>query len=358
MIPANSKRINQTVEFDFLAVDGFIGNIMDAQALSTALEIGLIDCLLREGSAPEGSLARQLGADEKGMGLLLELLGANRVVEKSKGTVRLSSAFVHVLPYRDLLEVKLEIANLAAHDILDHCSDLICRPRDFAKKAGFYRLFSGDGCASSREEALHGAKRWMRITTVLTKYESRACLKNFDFSPYEYMLDIGGNSGEFVLRICRDYPHIYATVFDLPLICEIGADHVQREPEAARISFVPGNALTDILPGGFDIVSFKSMLHDWPESEAGEIIANAAHCLKPGGTMLIFERSPMEVGDAVLPYSLIPFLHFFRGYRLPDFYAGCLRDLGFRDIKIRKIELDMTFVLVTGSKACDQDKVM
>jgi ubiquinone/menaquinone biosynthesis C-methylase UbiE len=349
MITANSKWINQTGNFDFLAVDSFIGNIMDAQALATALEIGLVDCLIRNGSAPAGSLARQLGADEKGMGLLLDLLRANRVVENSDGIVRLSEAFVQVLPCRDLLELKLKISNLAAHDILDYFSDLICHPREFAKKAGFWQLFSGDGgCFGSGKEARLAAQRWMKITTVLTKYESRACLKYFDFSRHEYMLDIGGNSGEFVLRICREYPHIYATVLDLPLVCEIGSDHVHGETEAGRISFVPGNALTDILPGGFDIVSFKSMLHDWPESEVKQIMTNAARCLTPGGTMLIFERSPLDVGDAALPYSMIPFVHFFQGYRRPDFYAEYLRDLGFRDIKISRIELDMPFHLVTG----------
>jgi SAM-dependent methyltransferase len=350
MSPVNSKLIDPTGEYDYPAVAGFIGNLIDAQALSTALEIGLVDCLIQNGSIPAGILAMKLGADEKGLLWLLDILCANRVVENSAGTVRLSGAFIHILPYRDLLELKLEISNLAARDILDHFSDLICRPREFAKKAGFYRLFSGDAGVNSEEKALFAAKKWMRITTVLTKYESRACLKNFDFSRYEYMLDIGGNSGEFVLRICRDYPQIYATVFDLPLVCQIGSDHICSEPEAARISFVPGNALTDILPGGFDIVSFKSMLHDWPEKEAKQIMANAARSLKRGGTMLIFERSPIDLNAAAPPYSAIPFLHFFSGYRGPDFYAKYLRDLGFRNVEIRRIELDMTFHLVTGAR--------
>ncbi|PKN19512.1 MAG: methyltransferase type 12 [Deltaproteobacteria bacterium HGW-Deltaproteobacteria-6] len=347
MIPENSKSINWAREFDFLAVDGFIGSLIAARALSTALETGLIDYLLENKTATAGFLAKQSGADEKGMGLLLDLLRANRVVEMSGGTVRLSAAFLQILPYRDLLELKLELSNLAARDLLDHFSDLIRNPQAFAKKAGFYQLFSGDGF-SSREEALLAAKRWMKITTVLTKYESLACLKNFDFGRHEYLLDIGGNSGEFVLRICREHPHIYATVLDLPQVCEIGVEHVRPEPEAARISFVSGNALTDILPGGFDLVSFKSMLHDWPESEAKRIMANGARSLKPGGTMLILERSLVEALAAVPPYSTIPFLHFFRGYRRPDFYAEHLRELGFRDIKIRRIELDMPFVLITG----------
>ncbi len=65
------------------------------------------------------------------------------------------------------------------------------------------------------------------------------------------MLDVGGNSGEFVLQICRKNPAILATVFDLPLVCEIGLEHIQPQPEADRITFVKGNAVYDNLPTGY-----------------------------------------------------------------------------------------------------------
>jgi hypothetical protein len=66
--------------------------------------------------------------------------------------------------------------------------------------------------------------------------------------------------------------------------------------------------------------------------------------------MLIFERSPIEVTDSAPPSAAIPFLHFFSGYRGPDFYATYMRDLGFSDVAVRRIELDMAFQLVTGTR--------
>ena len=80
----------------------------------------------------------------------------------------------------------------------------------------------------------------MRITTLLTRYEAAVCMDHHDFSQYRRMLDVGGNSGEFVLRICRRYPDISAAVFDLPLVCELGQEHVRGTAEADRISFVKG----------------------------------------------------------------------------------------------------------------------
>jgi SAM-dependent methyltransferase len=242
------------------------------------------------------------------------------------------------------------MSNFAAHDFLDYFSDLICRPEHFMKKSSFTRLFDYGRCLEHTKENYERAKQWMWITTTLTKYEAQACLAHHDFSRYRRILDIGGNSGEFVLRICRSHSEIRATVFDLPLVCDIGLEHIRSEPEATRISFIKGSALIDELPGDFDLVTFKSMLHDWPEKEAVRLIAKAAQSLKPGGTLLIFERGPIETDKGLLPYSGIPMLLFFHSFRSPALYEAQLNALRFENVEVRRIDLEMPFYLVTGTK--------
>jgi hypothetical protein len=92
------------------------------------------------------------------------------------------------------------------------------------------------------------------------------------------------------------------------------------------------------------------MLHDWPEKEARLLIANAAKSLDPGGTLLIFERGPLAMGNTPLPYSMIPFLLFFNSFRSPITYEGQLKDLSFQDIKREKIDLETPFYLITARK--------
>jgi SAM-dependent methyltransferase len=130
----------------------------------------------------------------------------------------------------------------------------------------------------------------------------------------------------------------------------VGREHLRSEPEAERISFIKGNALSDELPKDFDLISFKSMLHDWPENEAKQLITRASQSLQPGGTLLIFERGPVEVGETPLPYSMIPFLLFFRSFRPPTVYRDQLETLGFQDIEIQRIDLEMPFYLVAAKK--------
>jgi SAM-dependent methyltransferase len=104
----------------------------------------------------------------------------------------------------------------------------------------------------------------------------------------------------------------------------------------------------DPLPAGFDLITFKSFLHDWPDSEARRLIASASNALAPGGTLLIFERGPLP---ASFSYAMIPLLPFFRSFRSPDFYHEQLGAVGLRDIRIQEVELEMKFFLVTGSLA-------
>ena len=350
MISGNHPRKNQGKEFDYLCVDDFIQNVFDARALATAFEIRLIDSLLQNKHIPIDSLTEQLGTDSRGMRLLIDLLVANRIVENENGKLSLTKEFVHALQFRDLLELKLIITNFAAHDLLDYFSDLVSRPQEFMHKARYFRLFAYNRCFDHSQENFEMTKRWMRITTTLTKYEAPACMKYHDFGRYRRILDIGGNSGEFVRQVCRRYPGVSATVFDLPLVCDIGLEHIRSEPEADRISFLKGNAVTDPLPEGFDLITFKSMLHDWPEKEAKQFIEKASQSLEPGGTLLIFERGPLEVGEATLSYSIIPILLFFHSFRSPDIYEEHLRTLDFQDIEVQKIILETPFYLVTATK--------
>ena len=136
-------------------------------------------------------------------------------------------------------------------------------------------------------------------------------------------------------------------------LCEIGVEHVLAEPEGSRIGFVKGDVRNDPLPAGYDLVSFKSMLHDWPAEQAKSFVAKAAKALEPGGTLLVFERGPLRVREAAPAFSLLPILLFFRSYRPSTEYVTMLQELGFRDIEVRDIQLDSPFFVVAGRKGVD-----
>jgi SAM-dependent methyltransferase len=338
-------------EFAFLCVDDFLKTFLDAQVLKSAMNLGLVDHLH---SHPADRLERfldRIGGDRQGASLLFGLLRANQVVEDRDGVVRLSESFSRAWQFRDLLEAKLDFANLVAPDFLQHFTTLLVDPGRFVRQAQLFKLFDYSKCFDQSSESYEWTRRWMRFTTALTRYEAPVCATLHDFSPYRRLLDIGGNSGEFALQLCRRHAALHATVLDLPTVCAIGKAHLRREPEADRITFIPGNALHDALPAGFDLITFKSFLHDWPDASVCSFLDRAVRALAPGGTILIFERGPLEIGPRPLPYSLLPMLLFARSLRGPGLYQARLDAAGCRDIRIKSTYLDTQFNLVAADKA-------
>jgi len=335
-------------ELEYLCVDDFLRNLVDAAALTTAFQSGLIDQLIERQPCVLASLGEHVHVDDRGLRLLLDLLRTNDVVCEGEEGVGLTEHFTRALQYRDLLEAKLDIARLAGRDVIDHFDDLVMDTGAFMGKASLFRLFSYGRCFTPTPENRALTRRWMRFTSALTRYEAPVLLKHHDVSRYRRMLDIGGNSGEFALQVCRRHPGIEAIVYDLPLVCEIGREHVCRQPEAGRISFISGNALVDRLPRGFDLITFKSVLHDWPEREAREFLTRAVDSLEEGGTLLIFEREPLETGKRPISYAMVPLLLFSHSFRSPDLYIEHLGMLGLTDIRSSTIDLETPFCLVSS----------
>jgi len=324
-------------------------NLVATRALKSALDLGVIDTLA-EKQLTLAEVAATTRGDVAGARLLMGLLAADGVVTQDADSFALSPRFQQALEYRDLLNTKLDFIGFVLLDFIDHFNDLIIDSAQFMQKAQLFRLFDYQRSTTASPENYAWTKVWMRLTTALTRYEAGACLQLYDFGTHRRMLDIGGNSGEFALRACRAHSELHATIMDLPVVCEFGQDHILAEPERERINFVPGSALTDTIPPGCDLITFKSMLHDWPEIDAVRFIQRAAEALEPGGTLLIFERGPLDFGDGPPPVGLLPILLFARSYRTSALYEEVLGDLGFVDIRVQDLRLDSPFYLLTATK--------
>jgi len=335
---------------EYLVVDEFLRSLVDARALKTAFEIGLIDRLMEHRSGATEALGRILAVDAQGMRVLVELLAGNGVVEENRGDLRLSRRFQAALGFRDLLETKLDFIGFTMNDFADLFTTLVRGGGGFMDKARLFQLFDYRKALEPGFENYRQTRAWVRITSALTRYEAAPCMLLHDFARHRRMLDVGGNSGEFALQICRRHPALHATVFDLPLVCEVGMERVLAEPEHARISYLKADIRREQLPLGYDLICFKSMLHDWPAQDARQFIDKAARAVEPGGTLLIFERGPLQLRDPTPPLSMVPLLLFFRSYRQPGAYMEQLSALGFLDVRCQEIALDTPFFVVTGRR--------
>jgi hypothetical protein len=335
---------------DYLCVDDFIRDFVGAGALRTAFELRLIDLLAARGERPFAELVSATGSDPQGLAFLIDLLYGNRVVDTRGGLVSLHPAFVRALRFRELIEVKLEYAGFMAGDYNNLLTAMVANPQRFMRHARLFKLFDYGKCFDTTADNLRHTRAWMRLTSALTRHEAPVCLALHDFSHHRRMLDVGGNSGEFVLQACRRHPGLSGAVLDLPVVCQVGMEHVLGEPEAERIGFHAADLRRDDLPGGYDLVSFKSMLHDWPIEDALKFIGKAAAAVQPGGTVLIFERGPLDVRSTTPLFGALPVLMFFRSYRSPGAYMKAMQSLGLVDVRCIHLQLDTPFFVVSARK--------
>jgi len=281
--------------------------------------------------------------------LLLQLLARNEVF-RGDDEISLSPGFRNALVHRDLLEAKLWFNNLVAPDVHELFGELLTDVPRFMARAKVFELFRYDRCLEVTPENLAATRRWVSYTTTLTKYEAPACLERLNLTGHRRMLDVGGNSGEFARQACARTPGLTATVFDLPVVCALGREHIAGSLEAGRLAFKEGDLRSDSLPTSHDLISFKSVLHDWPEDHAAEFLKKAVDALEPGGQIVIFERAPIELRGARLSYSMVANLVFLPFFRSPDLYLNRFKELGLVDINTDTTEMETHFFLVTARK--------
>jgi hypothetical protein len=63
---------------------------------------------------------------------------------------------------------------------------------------------------------------------------------------------------------------------------------------------------------------------------------------------LIYERQKWDIDEYAIGYGLLPVLLFFRSYRRPEFYTALLKAVGFSDVRVQIIPLEVPFMLITA----------
>ena len=335
---------------DYLIVEQFVADAMQARALQAAFDLEVIDTLESVESIEVLRLLSGRRCDRAGGEFLLQVLSRAGIVEQAAASVCLTPTFRRALRFRDLLTAKLKFSELIAADYFEKLPQLLQSADDFMATSRLFELFDYGRCFDVTPQNCMQAARWIHLTSMLTRYEAPVCHEHYAFSQHQRMLDVGGNSGEFALQICRREPDLTATVVDLPVVCAVGQRHLADEPEASRITFEPMNLLEDSVPQGFDLITWKSVLHDWPIEYVEQFIESSIAALPEGGTLLIFERQKWDFSNEAFPYGLLPVMLFFRSYRMADVYTELFERFGLTDIQSEVIQLEVPFILVMGRK--------
>ncbi|MER6391599.1 methyltransferase [Streptomyces sp. NPDC001523] len=125
---------------------------------------------------------------------------------------------------------------------------------------------------------------------TLSSFTASELGEAYDFTRHRRLLDVGGGAGAFPVGLCRRYPHLRATVLDLPRVAAMARAKAAELGMSDVIEVAEGDFLHDPqLPGGHDVILLSMILHDWDERTGRNLLKKCHAALPAGGAVVICE---------------------------------------------------------------------
>ncbi|GAB89384.1 putative methyltransferase [Gordonia rhizosphera NBRC 16068] len=115
---------------------------------------------------------------------------------------------------------------------------------------------------------------------------SQALPDTVDLTDRHRLLDIGGGTGSWSISLTGRYPHLEATVFELPAVAAIANERIAGAMLGNRIRVRAGDALTDELPTGFDTFLIANLAHYWSPETNRTLLQRIRNVAEPGARLL------------------------------------------------------------------------
>lgn len=196
---------------------------------------------------------------------------------------------------------------------------------------------SGEPMFAKLYEVPERLEQFMNAMSGISAGNFRAFARDFDFSRYRTLCDVGGATGQLSCMVAAANAHMHCTSFDLPKIVPIAARKIEQAGLSDRVKAVGGDFCVDPLPKA-DVITMGMILCDWNLDKKKMLIRKAYEALPPGGAFVVIEaliddaRRTNAFGLLMSLNMLIEFGDAFE-YSGSDFFGWC-RKAGFREFKI------------------------
>jgi hypothetical protein len=200
------------------------------------------------------------------------------------------------------------------------------------------QVYGGNEIFEVHQQDSEAARRFTRAMHSASMAPALAWPELVDLSGAQHFLDVAGGSGAHCLGAVSRWPHLRATVFDIPPVCEIANEIVARHGLQDHIGTLPGNMWVDPFPPA-DVHFYSLIYHDWSLERCRWLTEKSFQSLEPGGRIIIHEwlYNDKRTGPfATAAYNLIMLLwcpggQQYSGRELSQLLSGA----GFVDIEVR-----------------------
>lgn len=255
--------------------------LLQLKAIKAACELGVFDEMAaNDNKITYFNLAQKLNIDNFRFKFFIDILLAYNVLTYQHEILSLSSEFYENLTTNKYLVLNsINYFEIMYKDIDDFAAYIVD-----GQTPGFIKDFWKYVDNPEKQAA---QSTILSTGTILT---IEHIAQFFDFSKFKCILDVGGNTGEFIYQICKRYLNVKGYVVDLPHVCKSGENKLMAFSEYSRISFFPGDFQNIVFPVGVDLVTIKFVLCDWDLAKVKRILSNVFLNIQPRTKLLIIER--------------------------------------------------------------------
>jgi len=155
-------------------------------------------------------------------------------------------------------------------------------------KPASYKLH-GTGMFDWMAEHPEKTGNFNQAMTDLSSGDASAVVQSYDFSRFEYIVDVAGGHGALLAAILDRTPKLRGTLVEMPHVIEGAKKAGILERFGNRSTFVAGSMFDDI-PEGADAYIMKFIIHDWYDAECIKILSQCRKGIRPGGRLLVVDQ--------------------------------------------------------------------
>lgn len=125
----------------------------------------------------------------------------------------------------------------------------------------------------------------------------RGVLDHCDFTRSRRVVDVGGGLGHLALALLERYPHLHATLLDMPDVVAMARARLASLPSgiASRLDGV-GADMFEAVPGA-DTYVLKHIIHDWDDERCARLLKNCHASMEDDGRLFCIDSVVPPMGD-------------------------------------------------------------
>lgn len=261
---------------------------MPAQMLHAAAELRVADALA-DGPRTSAELAEETGTHAPSLYRLLRGLTALGVVDQKERDLFALTAEGQRLRTGVPGSIRSLILLFCGPDVWRTWGDMTetLRTGEYA-----WKRVTGRTSFEFFESHAELAATFNEAMSEHTRAVAPGVIEAHDFARYGTVADLGGGDGTLLAAILRANPGVRGMLVDLPSGLKAAPERLADVADRAEI--VPGDFFESV-PAGADAYVLKSVIHDWDDEKAAEILRNCRAAMDPGARLLLLEQVMPEM---------------------------------------------------------------